>query len=184
MIILEGPDGAGKTTLAETLTGLTSLTLHERASTSTGGPVDDIYEWAEADVLTWPVQKLQVYDRHPLISEPIYGSVLRGGFDPRFNGPRSAELYSRLAGYGCVIFCLPDLETVMSNLDGDENQLAGVEQHATELWSAYVNAYHAFKHRYNLPLLYRYDYTRDDIYDVYTITQAHYINWKRKYGNV
>ena len=74
-LIIEGCDGSGKDTLIIDLMGKFQgrYVLHERASTSLGGPVDDLAGWVARDVNTMHEQPPSIYNRHPLISEPIYG---------------------------------------------------------------------------------------------------------------
>lgn len=135
MIILEGPDGGGKTTLLKRLSEFyPSIPVHARASEGVDGPVKDLYEWAHDDVSTWFGQGLHFYDRHPLISEYIYGPLVRGGMDDRFH---TTELRRRLARRALVIVCLPPLAVVRRAVSA-ERDMPGVTTHIDAIWHSYA----------------------------------------------
>jgi hypothetical protein len=181
MIILEGPDGAGKTTLLlNLLDHFPDIEQHAKASTSTGGPVAKIDLWAINDLISWPVQPLSFYDRHPMFSEPLYGHVLRGGkFPGWFLGADALRHGIKMMNNGLIVFCLPPLEVVVENIEAEE-QLSGVKDHILELWSSYevLIAHYASKFPKSVV---HYDYTRNgDLDDVLTLVEAHQVRWNRK----
>jgi hypothetical protein len=179
MIILEGPDGAGKTTLlANLLDQFPGIQEHARASTSTGGPVDNIFEWAQQDVESWAKQPLSFYDRHPLISEPIYGAVLRGTYDPRFDRAGKV-LNSKMTRNALVVICLPTLEMVTENVKA-EAQLAGVEKSIAKLYGKYRDRLLA-AHSLSPATTFHYDYSvEDDLDDLYVTVEGYYARWNRR----
>lgn len=136
MLILEGPDGGGKTTLLNTLALDFELPIHPRFSTSTGGPLDNIYNRGRQDLLTWGDQELSLYDRHPMVSEPIYGAILRRDVDKNFYRTRASD--TAFLGRGLMIFVLPGFSTVQANL-GIEDQLDGVAENILKIYKAYVS---------------------------------------------
>lgn len=136
MIVVEGPDGAGKTTLLEKLRDqYPSIPLHERASDGVKGPVPDIYEWAHRDVHSWARQPLSFYDRHPLISEYIYGPLIRNTIDARFH---TTPLRLTLARRALVIVCLPPLAVVRRSVS-DERDMPGVTARIDAIWTLYAS---------------------------------------------
>lgn len=156
MIILEGPDGSGKTTLLNMLTHDLELPIHERFSTSTGGPIVNIFDAGRQDLLTWDDQPMSLYDRHPMISEPIYGSVLRGNYDERFRKNRiSSDLFM---GRGLVVFCMPPLDVARRNILV-EDQLSGVVYHYDKLYAAYASRAASYSQR-----AFFYNYTTPNAY--------------------
>ena len=161
MIILEGPDGGGKTTLLKQLTSATGLPAHERASHSTKGPRTDLYEWTTQDMLSWHEQPLAIYDRHPLTSEHIYGPTVRGSVRPGFEMTNPAIAYMRryMRRHALVVICLPSLDTVRENVAGEIGQMDGVLENIEHIWECYRMMLHIW------PLdshICRYDYQAPD----------------------
>lgn len=77
LIVIEGPDGAGKSTLIRNLAG-----CMKREVIHTGGPPKDQKEWAERLMRLRGYQdKTVLFDRIPHISEQIYGPLY--GRDPQ-----------------------------------------------------------------------------------------------------
>jgi hypothetical protein len=184
MIILEGPDGAGKSTLLDQLIdAFPSIESHERASTSVGGPVDNIFDWALADVETWNMQPLSFYDRHPLVSEPIYGNLLRGGVDERFGQPEGQQLYNKLHNRALIVYCLPQVSTVVKNVRKNvKDQMSGVSDQIHSIYLAYqhrlithgeVQPHTAFHYDYEADMI-------DEFDDLCEIVEAHLTRWTRK----
>jgi len=139
VIILEGPDGGGKTTLLKRLCEATGLPAHERASTSKGGPRSDLYDWTVNDLQSWHKQPLAIYDRHPLTSEHIYGPTVRGDVRPGFElaNPELAYMRRHLRRNALVIICLPPLSTVRENVASDIEQMDGVVDNIDHIWECY-----------------------------------------------
>lgn len=179
MIILEGPDGGGKTTLLESLIDkFPSIMRHERASEGVKGPVADLYEWAHRDVHGWHSQTLSFYDRHPLISEYIYGPTIRGTIDARFHG---TPLRRTLARRALVIVCLPPLDAVRRAVSA-ERDMAGVHTHIDTIWTLYASLRAQWPVS---PRLLFYDYTErrlrsDDLSTVHAAIHHHRATWEYK----
>lgn len=143
MIIVEGMDGTGKSSLIERITSRFSIPVHERASSSRGGPVADLFEWANRDVNAWGDMPVHLYDRHPLISEYIYGPVTRGTVDPMFYSADAIHLTRRMQADCMVIFCDPEWTEVHANLAADpHNQMAGVMDNSRRLHLLYKSFRH------------------------------------------
>src|ERR687883_686991 len=83
MIIVEGPDGGGKTTLITKLSDLFDLPIAERVVSKEARAMVDLVQWTERNVSEGSQHTL--FDRHRLISEPIYGAILRDRFEPGFD---------------------------------------------------------------------------------------------------
>jgi hypothetical protein len=164
-VIVEGPDGSGKSTMVERIHTTLGLPVHPRASTSKGGPVDDLAGWVEAD-LAWmqgPNTVANVYDRHPIISEPIYGPSVRGWAMPGFRAVTDRfQLASRrleIAKYAAVIFCRPPIHVVRANVEATlDNQMPGVLSALPVIYSGYQQV-----ERHWPGLAWRYDYMTDDV---------------------
>lgn len=175
MIILEGPDGGGKSTLLEQLREqYPHIPLHERACTSQGGPLPtpELYEWAARDLASWYDAKVHFYDRHPFVSEYIYGPIVRGGFvDRRFHG---TTLRRRLAHHALVIVCLPPLETVRASVS-DDKDMPGVTTHIDALWHAYASLRATWPASAGLVM---YDWTQHQPDRLFPHIQSHCTRWR------
>ena len=155
-IIIEGPDGSGKTTLFNYLLDRDfTFQPHKRASTSVGGPVSDLEQWVVDDMVNLSTAMPSVYDRHPLISEPIYGPTCRGRAKPPFGDMSWVFVQQEaLAKEALVIFCCPPLTVVRENVRV-EQQMPGVAANLAELFALYQLASLAWP-----GVQIRYDYTR------------------------
>lgn len=183
MIILEGPDGSGKTSLMSTLLDrFPRIEEHERASTSKGGPVQNIFEWAKDDILSWGTQPLSFYDRHPLISEPIYGEHIRGKFDGRFTDALGEDLGMHMFLTGLIIVCLPPKSEVVINVNlSVVDQMSGVAENIIPIYDEYQDLLNQSRGRQNV---FWYDYTRPgDLSQLLYVVEAYYIMWNKIRGN-
>jgi hypothetical protein len=162
-IIIEGPDGAGKTTLVAHLSHVLGLPVHERASSSKGGPRPDLYEWTMQDMTKHHTAnhdgEVFIYDRYPLISEPVYGLHVRHEVMPPFDEePFLSEVRESLYISSVVVWCLPSLDTVCQNVFANaKSQMPGVTLNINKVHQAYMTAYF----RWRGPKR-QYDYTRHD----------------------
>lgn len=144
-IIVEGMDGSGKDYLIKELIPLfPDHTPHERASTSLGGPVANLADWVTNDITTMREQPPSIYNRHPLISEPIYAE--RRHVNTGLRGVWTSEAWvdacRRAAAPFCtLVICEPPFATVKRNLKnaGHHAHMPGVMDHAVELYVDYCN---------------------------------------------
>jgi hypothetical protein len=176
MIIVEGMDGSGKTNLVARLKRDLGIPQAERASTSVGGPVQDICDWARVDVARWPELPVQIYDRHPFISELIYGPVVRGVIDPEFfslSSTRMRELFTRDA---LIIFCHLPWEQLQNNLANTGNQMPGVVSNAKTLWLNY-QVFMSTLRQNQMANIRTWNYTHTNYTDVLAACERHVKNW-------
>ena len=158
IIILEGPDGGGKTTLAETLraqlqsNGMTHVIKH--------GPYKGVQSEDLCKIFFRSMSQALTYNDHVImdrswLSEPIYGSVYRKG-ENRVDMPRRRMLERVALSRGAVVVqCQPDFEvcakTFMSRIDDEYLDTIG------QLKQVY-DEYEQLPQRTCLPVI-QYDYT-------------------------
>jgi hypothetical protein len=99
--------------------------------------------WALDDVNTMHKQPNSIYDRHPIISEPIYAPLVRkvqpAGMlhDAEFlHGLRAVA-----SAYALLVVCFPPYSFVRRNVfddgPGASAQMLGVQDNLRELYNAY-----------------------------------------------
>jgi hypothetical protein len=184
MILLEGPDGSGKTNLSKHLHERLGIQVAPRFATSEGGPVDELYMKMHADLRTWDTSyEPRIYDRHPLISELIYGPLVRGEMKPGFAHPSTTQLRKRVAYRSLVILALPPFDTVRRNVANEEfPQMPGVQRNIRAIWSMYELLLHDWP-----GWIVRYDYAaeEDEKCSREAVTRAarlHVAEWRRAHS--
>lgn len=170
MIIVEGPDGAGKTTLIEKLSNALELPIAPKVVDSHTNATTDLVKWVDYNIEKGLTRTL--YDRHRLISEPIYGPVVRGHLEPGFDNYH--WLHTRQQQFRdmkpLLIWCLPPIEEVLKNLKEDPLNKVIVE-HGHVIYWLYWNEAAKWK---SASLLW--DYTIDSYYGL----QLSVEDWMRR----
>lgn len=144
MIIVEGPDGAGKTTLVEKLLTLfgDDLVLGQRGTANR----DDLWKVTKSD--TYRALRQGVGDPHEkntktLIWDRLFWSEfaywdLVGRDHPEFNEQDKVLIPQVIAGMdSLVIWCLPMKKTVMANIEAERHQMEGVKERAEQIFNRY-----------------------------------------------
>jgi len=139
MIILEGPDGSGKTTLLNKLTKEFDLPVAEKSVDSSTKARTDLKRYTE-DTINAGLQRM-IFDRHPVISEPIYAAAIRHtvkeGFDSM--GWLTGQLVKLNRFRPFIIYCLPPLKTVAENVyNSPVMQPESVLEKIDVIWGAYA----------------------------------------------
>jgi len=138
MIIFEGSDGAGKTTLIKSFQELSGLPIAPRVVSKDAEAMVDLKAWVW-DNVQHGFQET-IYDRHRLISEYIYGPILRPSQEPGFNDPDwVGYVMSMFYLYvdPIIVYCIPPLKSVMTNVTGDPDNKV-VENHIEAIYTAYL----------------------------------------------
>lgn len=155
MIIVEGPDNTGKTTLIKEL----SQYFPELQVVKSPGHV------VLGEALAWVAGAIRnedprfIYDRYFPISERVYGPVLRDG--DIFGQYTFDLLRLTLRREPLIVYCRPSDE--VAQMWGDRQQLNGVKQHAAELCRRYDWLMTILGEMYcQKGLLLRYDYTHPE----------------------
>lgn len=139
MIIVEGPDGGGKSTLVQKLAHELRLPVADKVVASDTTAMTDLVKWTEDNVARG--FQPTIFDRHRLISEPIYGPILKSRQDPKFCDLTwmSQQLW---LFYGCkpvIIYCLPDIRTVRRNVTKVDTENEVVAGRIAAIYAGYVN---------------------------------------------
>jgi len=158
MIIVEGMDNTGKTTLVRKLTSMLPLKKYK-------SPGPDI---GEAEQIEWVRDRLEdpdewvIFDRFPLISEPIYGGHIRGYHN--FEDPSKQYLYDMFKDKNpLIIYCRPPRDKILSFEDG-RIQMDGVKAKGSILLNEYDRMMTDFEGETGIRV---YDYTGDTVDSIY-----------------
>jgi len=156
-VIIEGPDGAGKSTLVKWLTPILDVPVARRISDSLKGVKGkNLARYVDADMSQWanyassdPVinrsafadmsanTPSRLYDRYPLISEPIYGLHVRKAPQAEFMTNWYRDAWARfLAHDPLIIWCLPPYEEVAKHVHPSRD-MDGVWRNISQLYQAY-----------------------------------------------
>lgn len=175
IIVVEGPDGSGKSSLIRRLAEDFGLRVHEKASDSVTGPKGDMSVWAYRDVTTQRDHQLvEIYDRHPLISQYIYGPIAREYLEPNMQSATMHLAIRMLAKQCLVIMCLPPVDVVQTNVAQAE-QMAGVDENITRIYHMYCSLRMFWPSPANLMM---FDYTQKGNYDsVVVAANLHVAHW-------
>ena len=133
-IIVEGPDGAGKTTLVAQLLdafhSLQQVKLFDSSGPRDGEHIRCRYE--EIQQMAFPSGITPLFDRY-YPSELVYGPMLRG--EVALNEQFVQQLAEEIRDNGLMIYCRPPLETILERVGSD--QMAGVHDHLVEIVKQY-----------------------------------------------
>lgn len=138
MIILEGPDGAGKSLLAGRLAHDLKLPIAEKVVGSDTQPLVDLKRWTEQNIDAG-FQPL-IFDRHRLISEPIYGPATRSNQDPNFSdlGWMIDMTWRLYQARPLIVYCLPHLDVVRGNVMRADTNNTAVSGRIGAIYAGYV----------------------------------------------
>lgn len=140
LILIEGMDGTGKTTLANKLLKMFPQFEYKKPVPSKGPEgqnADHMINWM---LKTFKEAKENNYllDRVNLVSEEIYGPICRGFSILRDNEKMITVMSQFFALNPIIIYCRPQLGTIMDNLTKEPDiQMSGVLERAEPLVLAY-----------------------------------------------
>jgi len=159
MIIVEGPDNTGKTTLIQQLQDIFHLPSL-RAGFHPQNPKDihQYHYWA----VTSPRQL--ILDRHPAVSDFIYTPILRPT-EPELS---SLDLIIRMLDRHYTIFALPPFNQVEKSYD-ERPQLKGTKENLRRIYQAYEKLLNDFEPNF------LYDYTKPNAFTALTTHLTHYL---------
>jgi hypothetical protein len=136
MLIVEGPDGAGKSTLVKKLAVDLDLKVGERATKDR----NKLYTVTRQDTYTALAREVQgnkkprIWDRL-FFSEMVYAPLV--GRDCEFSPQEQTFVKGILTTIGCpIIICRPPLDVVDANVR-DAEQMEGVKENIHGIYTAY-----------------------------------------------
>jgi hypothetical protein len=118
MIIIEGADNSGKSTLACELSSRLNIPLHH-----SGGPprnADEILLRQQDIVSSLENSERKIFDRVPVISDMVYGIPLRGGSPFQSNHQTFREQLRNALKFP-VIYCRPPVEILLNIVGRDQS---------------------------------------------------------------
>lgn len=153
-VIIEGPDGAGKTKLLHQLLNRhREYQIAPRACSSLGGP--SLGDGMIAYLDLYGCLDGHIYDRHPSISGAVYDAVL-SRTTPDNVGVRLREVFHWILKNARVIYCRPPIDVVVKAVHS-KPQLAGVPRNIYQIVDTYDSL------MVNLIPHERYDWTQNDL---------------------
>lgn len=169
MIIIEGMDNTGKSTLAKKL----SLKFNLKIIKSSGPP-EDKESWIKKIHYSIDQSKKGInfiYDRHPLISEYVYGPILRGkNLLDNEEGNQLWKEFIEIQPF--IIYCRPPIFCIIKY--GERKQMNGVIKNTNLL----VRAYDSFIAEVSKSMeVFHYNYLENTEYKIF-IKIRYYLNWK------
>lgn len=151
IIVCEGPDNAGKTTLASSLAKeLKGVYLKTEMVPAKNEYLEKFTRVLEA---ASQYSDFVVCDRHHTISEPIYGEIIRGGHD--LDSEDAAEAMQAI---DLIIYCRPPTPEILGTL-GDRGQMEGVIENTRTI----IDSYDLLMNELVEIPIFTFDYTRDSI---------------------
>lgn len=146
IVVVEGPDGAGKSTLIDNLR--LSCEKHYVTLRRSGPPKDleeikCIVSWIERFHPSYPTPLIM--DRHPFISEAIYGNLLRGqSLMQDYYQMHDIDMHFR-GHINRIIYCRPPSGIIHKKLH-ENPQLKGVVERIDEIIRMYDSTMRYINH--------------------------------------
>lgn len=168
LVIIEGPDGSGKTTLANYLRK--NVEAYAWLLRSNGPPTNVIdmlrtVRWITRDA---PPHLNVICDRFPIISEIVYGPILRDRCLHDYT-PKLIAQYFLTAPYPTIIIhCRPPLQELELSVHS-QVQMTGVKNNLSRIAETY-DVLMQDLHREGVQI-YRYDYTESPLPIVQTVQE-------------
>ena len=141
LVVVEGPDGSGKTALINKIIEKFPFLAYQKPVPSNGPEGQTgkyMIDWLNSRFSEIKSGANYIMDRINLVSEEIYGPICRG-VSMIYVDIRAVDTLSNFFGNKpIIIYCRPSKETIFENLNKDQSvQMAGVLENITEIIQAY-----------------------------------------------
>jgi hypothetical protein len=162
MIVLEGPDNCGKTTLARQISDMVNIPISH-----SGGPVKSKEEMHTRMGNLLSMTDLKIMDRIPCISEQIYGPIIRK------NNPFEETTYLKdflTTKHPLIIYCdIPEVILFSAPHKGksheDQEHISAVATNLSAIKIAYANFFYTLASTFpnTMYAIVRWDWTSRDL---------------------
>lgn len=162
MLIIEGPDGGGKSTLVHKLSHDLRIPVAPKVVGSNTQPLVALKSWTE-DNLGKGFQEM-IFDRHRLISEPIYAPAMTRTPQPEYcDFGWMYEMTALLYGLRpIIIYCLPAPHVVLANVSDESTDNEIILPVIEQIYAGYVSRAALDCTRGGIARIYNYKTTRYD----------------------
>lgn len=138
ILIVEGPDGSGKSTLVKSLSEVLGLPIEKRVVGADTKPMVPLRAWTERNV--YEGFQYKIFDRHRLISGPIYDPVMQrppsdGFCDLGWVMEMTTVFY---AARPIIIYCMPPINTVLRNVHDQATDNGAVNDRTEAIYAGYA----------------------------------------------
>ena len=153
IIVVEGPDNAGKTTLVNWLASVTGMAVQH-----SGGPGKSPEEISNRCHRLLEMDNV-IFDRFPLISDRVYAPILRGvdNFTPESLAEISRRLRQRRS---LIIYCRPKRDVLLHGIQDHKTHGHDTQEHIDQMKlhaEEIIDAYDAMMaNMAPMPLVYNY----------------------------
>lgn len=167
LLLIEGMDNTGKTTLARSLRDTLKWPLLADA-TVRGKDLGQKIKWHMHQMVLAQDNDI-IFDRHSIISEHVYGTVLLGKNILAESPDWPALLQHFKRTRPLIIYCRPPDEVVLKFEDGRE-QMGGVVENGKRLLDMYDMT---MEQVFNYVPVVKYDYTTSKVEDILPYIETH-----------
>ncbi len=153
IIVVEGCDNSGKSTIAAKLAKrLRGLLIKSEHIPPLNEHLQEYMEVLQAAEMYG--NGVVVSDRHHVVSEPIYGDIIRGG-----HKLKEVTIKQALDQISAFVYCRPSDELILGTM-AERQQMAGVTKNASALLKGY-DQFFGSDFEYYRQKVWTYDYTKD-----------------------
>lgn len=158
IIIVEGMDGTGKTTLVNYLGGQLRLQVDKSP-----GPIgiEEYRAWIDSTIRREKAGEKWIYDRHAFFSDQVYSILRKENNHQVYSLVTVSQMRALINCNPTVIYCRPFEETLLEKLL-DKDQMEGVPEHWEDLLRRYDELMKEMEQYFNI-IYYNWEVTPIDL---------------------